>query len=68
MNEGYLNSIIEAYSIDYIIHGDDPCLVNGQDVYASAKKLGILTLCSEYLLESCREISEYSKNRRSIHH
>ena len=40
MNEAYLNFIFEKYAIDYIVHGDDPCLVNGEDVYAAAKKLG----------------------------
>ena len=40
MNEEYLNYIIEEYDVDYIIHGDDPCIVNGKDVYQSAKKLG----------------------------
>jgi ethanolamine-phosphate cytidylyltransferase len=37
MNEEYLQFVIEKYNIDYVLHGDDPCLVNGQDVYASAK-------------------------------
>lgn len=40
MNEEYLNKIIEEYDIDYIIHGDDPCIVNGKDVYETAKKAG----------------------------
>jgi len=40
MNEEYLNFIITKYKVDYVIHGDDPCIVNGKDVYASAKKAG----------------------------
>ena len=32
--------VIEKYNIDYIVHGDDPCLVDGKDVYESAQKLG----------------------------
>jgi ethanolamine-phosphate cytidylyltransferase len=27
-------------SIDYVVHGDDPCIVNGKDVYATAKAKG----------------------------
>ena len=26
--------------IDFIVHGDDPCLVDGKDVYEAAKMLG----------------------------
>eukprot|EP00296_Roombia_truncata_P000089 JP435748.1.p1 GENE.JP435748.1~~JP435748.1.p1 ORF type:complete len:437 (-),score=102.38 JP435748.1:241-1521(-) len=38
MNEAYLDMIFEKYDVDYVVHGDDPCLTaDGQDVYASAK-------------------------------
>lgn len=40
MNQEYLNNIIETYNIDYVIHGDDPCIVDGKDVYATAKEAG----------------------------
>jgi len=40
MNEKYLNYIIKKYQVDYVIHGDDPCIVDGKDVYESAKKAG----------------------------
>ncbi len=40
MNEEYIKYIIEKYKIDYIVHGDDPCIVDGKDVYESAQKLG----------------------------
>lgn len=40
MSEEYLEWIIKTYNIDYVIHGDDPCIVNGKDVYESAKKAG----------------------------
>ena len=40
MTEEYLLYIIEKYRIDYVVHGDDPCIVNGKDVYESAVKLG----------------------------
>jgi ethanolamine-phosphate cytidylyltransferase len=38
--DGYYASIIEKYKIDYIVHGDDPCIVNGKNVYESAIQLG----------------------------
>ncbi len=40
MSEEYLAHVIKKYKIDYVIHGDDPCIVNGKDVYESAKKAG----------------------------
>ena len=40
MNDDYVKWIIEHYNIDYIVHGDDPCIVDGKDVYESAKKMG----------------------------
>jgi ethanolamine-phosphate cytidylyltransferase len=40
MNESYLNYILQEYRVDYVIHGDDPCLVDGKDVYATAKQAG----------------------------
>jgi len=40
MNKDYLDYVIEKYRIDYVVHGDDPCIVNGVDVYAESKKAG----------------------------
>ena len=40
MNEEYINFIIDKYQIDYIVHGDDPCIVDGKDVYEAAKRMG----------------------------
>lgn len=40
MNREYLEYVIEKYQIDYVIHGDDPCIVDGKDVYATAKAAG----------------------------
>jgi ethanolamine-phosphate cytidylyltransferase len=42
MNDEYLRGIITRYRIDYVVHGDDPCIVNGKDVYESAQKLGAI--------------------------
>lgn len=40
MNEEYIKFIIKEYKIDYIVHGDDPCIVDGKDVYEAAQKMG----------------------------
>jgi ethanolamine-phosphate cytidylyltransferase len=40
MNKEYLDHVIEKYNIDYVVHGDDPCFVDGKDVYAAAKAAG----------------------------
>ena len=40
MNDEYLAYIIREYRIDYVVHGDDPCIVDGRDVYESAVKMG----------------------------
>jgi ethanolamine-phosphate cytidylyltransferase len=40
MNKEYLEYVIQKYKIDYVVHGDDPCIVDGKDVYASAKEAG----------------------------
>jgi len=40
MNEEYLNFVIQKHNIDFVIHGDDPCIVDGKDVYETAKKAG----------------------------
>ncbi|KAH9308979.1 hypothetical protein KI387_036890, partial [Taxus chinensis] len=41
INEDFMNKLFNEYNIDYIIHGDDPCLLpDGSDAYAVAKKVG----------------------------
>eukprot|EP00301_Raphidiophrys_heterophryoidea_P011922 c18178_g1_i1.p1 GENE.c18178_g1_i1~~c18178_g1_i1.p1 ORF type:complete len:483 (-),score=121.33 c18178_g1_i1:198-1646(-) len=40
MTDEYLKWVIETYRIDFVVHGDDPCIVNGKDVYETAVKLG----------------------------
>jgi ethanolamine-phosphate cytidylyltransferase len=40
MNREYLEYVIEKYNIDFVVHGDDPCIVDGKDVYATAKQAG----------------------------
>ncbi|XP_058113514.1 ethanolamine-phosphate cytidylyltransferase-like isoform X2 [Magnolia sinica] len=41
INEKFMNTLFNELKIDYIIHGDDPCLLpGGTDAYALAKKVG----------------------------
>lgn len=40
MNAEYVHWVIQEYKIDFVVHGDDPCIVDGKDVYASAKEAG----------------------------
>jgi ethanolamine-phosphate cytidylyltransferase len=40
MNREYLDYVIEHYNVDYVVHGEDPCFVDGKDVYATAKQAG----------------------------
>ena len=37
----FLNELFTKHRIDYVIHGDDPCLLpDGTDAYEHAKKMG----------------------------
>jgi ethanolamine-phosphate cytidylyltransferase len=40
MTSEYLEHIFNTYGVDYVVHGDDPCIVDGKDVYESAKRRG----------------------------
>ncbi|XVE79946.1 hypothetical protein DITRI_Ditri14bG0098200 [Diplodiscus trichospermus] len=41
ITEQFMKSLFNEHKIDYIIHGDDPCLLpDGTDAYALAKKAG----------------------------
>lgn len=41
ITEQFMKTLFKEYKIDYIIHGDDPCLLpDGTDAYALAKKAG----------------------------
>jgi ethanolamine-phosphate cytidylyltransferase len=42
MTEEWVNELITKHGIDYIVHGDDPCITaEGKDAYAYAKKRGV---------------------------
>lgn len=41
ITEEFMHRLFNEHKIDYIIHGDDPCLLpDGSDAYALAKKAG----------------------------
>mmetsp|Transcript_24301 Transcript_24301/g.45243 ORF Transcript_24301/g.45243 Transcript_24301/m.45243 type:complete len:501 (+) Transcript_24301:272-1774(+) len=40
MSKEYIDWVIETHNVDYIVHGDDPCIVDGKDVYETAKRAG----------------------------
>ena len=40
MSKDYLMNLIDEHDLDFVVHGDDPCIVDGEDVYALPKKLG----------------------------
>lgn len=41
LSPAFVNELFSKHKIDYIIHGDDPCLLpDGTDAYAHAKKAG----------------------------
>lgn len=40
MNQQYLEWIFDTYNVDFVVHGDDPCIVDGKDVYEAAKQAG----------------------------
>ena len=56
MNHEYLDFVVQKYKIDYVVHGDDPCIVDGKDVYATATGTGSfarylgLTECQRQIL------------------
>lgn len=41
ITEDFMRKLFDEYNIDYIIHGDDPCVLpDGSDAYALAKEAG----------------------------
>lgn len=40
IDDELLLDIVEKYKIDYVVHGDDPCIVNGKNAYEAAIKMG----------------------------
>ena len=48
MTRKYLDWVIKTYNIDYVVHGDDPCFVDGVDVYGHVKELGMYRLFDDF--------------------
>eukprot|EP00262_Sarcandra_glabra_P008025 TRINITY_DN21197_c0_g1_i2.p1 TRINITY_DN21197_c0_g1~~TRINITY_DN21197_c0_g1_i2.p1 ORF type:complete len:428 (+),score=86.41 TRINITY_DN21197_c0_g1_i2:159-1442(+) len=79
INEKFMNSLFNEHRIDYIIHGDDPCLLpDGTDAYALAKKAGHYKQIKRTegvsstdivgrILASMRDIEDESHNNASLH-
>ena len=40
MDAAYVRHVLQVHRVDVIVHGDDPCIVDGKDVYESAKAVG----------------------------
>lgn len=41
LSEEWVNKLVAEHNIDYIVHGDDPCITaDGKDAYAYAKAIG----------------------------
>ena len=40
MSEAYVRDLLENKGIDYIVHGDDPCIVDGKDVHQPRRTWG----------------------------
>jgi hypothetical protein len=38
MSSEYLKRALEKYKINYVNHGDDPCIVDGKDVYVAPQR------------------------------
>ena len=72
MNDEYLKWVIQEYNIDYVVHGDDPCIVDGKDVYESARKMGnsMRDIDNHRHSLSCpyRQVSHDPPHGRHLHH
>ncbi len=55
----FVEQLFTKHKIDYIIHGDDPCLMpDGTDAYAHAKKLGRFKMVRQQRLV-CRGLGRF---------
>ena len=47
LNPEFLEELFTKHRIDYVVHGDDPCLLpDGSDAYAHAKEMGRFKMVS----------------------
>jgi ethanolamine-phosphate cytidylyltransferase len=68
MSDEYVRWVIDKYNIDYIVHGDDACIVDGRDVYESAKALGKYRTISRTEGVSTTEIVGRTLTLTKAHH
>ena len=54
----FLEDLFTKHRIDYIVHGDDPCLLpDGTDAYAHAKQMGRFKMVSTaFCMHSCQAV------------
>lgn len=54
MNEAYLRQVMEKYRIDYVVHGDDPCIVDGKvSCFARACVCMCVCVCEYVCVSMC---------------
>lgn len=42
LTEDWVRTLVDVHKIDFIVHGDDPCITaDGKDAYAYAKQIGV---------------------------
>ncbi|KAL0375506.1 UNVERIFIED_CONTAM: Ethanolamine-phosphate cytidylyltransferase [Sesamum radiatum] len=64
ITEDFMRKLFDEYNIDYIIHGDDPCILpDGTDAYALAKKVGRY---KQIKRTEGREVNRDSHNHSSL--
>lgn len=59
LSPAFIHELFHKHKIDYILHGDDPCLLpDGSDAYAHAKRLGRFRMVGQWqpLIEVALEL------------
>ena len=63
----FLEELFTKHRIDYVVHGDDPCLLpDGTDAYAHAKKQGRFRMVSGACSSPALNISRLSRDVPSV--
>lgn len=59
----FIEELFTKHRIDYVIHGDDPCLLpDGSDAYAHAKKLGRFKMVRRACSHGCNCVVNVTAN------
>ncbi len=57
----FLAELFTKHRIDYVVHGDDPCLLpDGTDAYAHAKQMGRFKMVSISCFHISQDVSCYA--------